>query len=388
MIIQGGIIHIGTGEVLDPGYIEIKGSTILRVEPGEYTGPEQVFDARGKIITPGFIDPHCHVGMWEEGLNFEGDDGNEDTDPCTPHLRALDAINPLDRAFGDALSFGITTVVTGPGSANPVSGQFLAMKTKGRVIDEMILRAPVAMKFALGENPKTVYSGKSQQPNTRMAIAAIIRDQLKKAQRYMEDMEKAQNDEDTDPPEVDIKCEALLPVLRREIKAHIHAHRADDIATAIRLAGEFGLDLVVIHGTEGHLIADTIATAAVPVVCGPIISTRSKPELRNQERWNAARLAENGVAVSICTDAPVIPAEMLATSAAICAKEGLATEKALAGITWEAAKIAGIQDRVGAIIPGLDADILVFDHNPLDLLERPAQIFLSGEALIEGSCEK
>ena len=258
MIIQGGTIHIGDGTVIEDGYIRLVGGKIVEVAPGDYQGEDsQLLDARGKIVTPGFIDAHCHVGMWEEGLDFEGDDGNEVTDPCTPQLRALDAINPLDRAFEEALDYGITTVITGPGSANPVAGQICAMKTYGRVVDRMTIQAPVGMKFALGENPKQVYSEKSQAPVTRMAIASIIRGELQKAQRYLEDQRKAQEDEDTDPPELDVKLEALTPVLERKIKAHFHTHRADDICTALRIIREFGLDGVIVHGTEGHLVPDT-----------------------------------------------------------------------------------------------------------------------------------
>ncbi len=381
MIIQGGTIYTSLSGVIREGYIRVRGDKITEVAGGTYTGPEEVLDARGCMVTPGFIDAHCHIGMWEEGLSFEGDDGNEETDPSTPHLRGLDAVNPLDRAFGDALSFGVTTVLTGPGSANPVAGQFLAMKTHGRVIDRMALRAPCAMKFALGENPKTVYNGKSQQPATRMAIASVIRDQLAKAQRYMEDLERAKTDEDADLPDFDSKCEALIPVLKGEIKAHFHAHRADDICTAIRLSREFGLDAVIIHGTEGYLIADVIAEAGLPVVCGPVLTTRSKPELRNMERYNAARLMEAGVRVSICTDAPELPVELLSTCAAVCAQHGMELPQALEAITINAARAAGIQDRVGAIAPGMDADILVFDQSPLGLLVKPRHLVLGGQRL-------
>lgn len=381
MIIQGGTIYTCLTGVVEEGYVHIRDGKILGMEKGVYTGPEEVLDARGCLITPGFIDAHCHVGMWEEGLNFEGDDGNEDTDPCTPHLRALDAVNPLDRAFADALAFGITTVVTGPGSANPVSGQLMAMKTHGRVVDDMVIRTPCAMKFALGENPKTVYNGKAQPPTTRMAIASVIRDQLTKAKRYMEDLERAREDEELDPPDVDSKCEALIPVLKREVKAHFHAHRADDICTAIRLSREFHLDSVIIHGTEGYLIADTIAQSGLPVVCGPIISTRSKPELRNMERHNAARLLKAGVPVAIATDAPVVPIEMLSTSAALCAQHGISLELALEAMTIQAARVAGIQDRVGAIAPGLDADLLIFSQSPLGLLVKPDHLVLEGKLL-------
>ena len=380
MIIQGGIIHIGDGTVVRDGYIRLEGGKIAEVAPGTWAGKNrEVLDARGKIVTPGFIDAHCHLGMWEEGLNFEGDDGNEMTDPCTPHLRAIDAINPLDRAFSEALDYGITTVVTGPGSANPVAGQICAMKTWGRVVDEMVIKAPAGMKFALGENPKGVYNDKSQTPMTRMAIAAIIREELQKAKRYLEDCRKAQEDPDADPPELDVKCEALLPVLEGRVKAHFHTHRADDICTALRIIREFGLDGVIVHGTEGYMIAETIAKAGVPVVCGPIISTRGKPELKNLDRRNAALLLEAGVKVAINTDAPEVPIDLLATEAAIAVRAGAPEEKAVSLLTGNPAAICGIGDRVGRIAPGLDGDILIFDREPIGLLVRPEHIFVGGK---------
>ena len=382
MIIQGGTIHIGDGAVIRDGYIRLEGGRIAAVGQGSCPDKgELVLDARGKIVTPGFIDAHCHVGMWEEGLDFEGDDGNETTDPCTPHLRAIDGVNPLDRAFEEALDYGITTIVTGPGSANPVAGQICAMKTRGRVVDEMVIKAPVGMKFALGENPKGVYSEKSQTPVTRMAIAAIIRGELQKAKRYWEDCQRAKEDEDTDPPELDAKCEALIPVLTRQVKAHFHTHRADDICTALRIIREFGLDGVIVHGTEGHLIPETIAGAGVPVICGPVISTRGKPELRSLERRNAAVLLRAGVEVAINTDAPEVPIDLLAASVAIAVKAGVPREKAIPLISGSAAGICGIGDRVGRIAPGLDGDILIFGEDPIGLLVKPEHIFVDGKQL-------
>ena len=382
MIIQGGTIHIGDGTVIESGYLRLEGERIAEVSPGTYTGEDrEVLDARGMIVTPGFIDAHCHIGMWEEGLDFEGDDGNEMTDPCTPHLRAIDGVNPLDRAFQEALDYGITTVVTGPGSANPVAGQICAMKTLGRVTDEMVIAAPVGMKFALGENPKSVYNEKSQAPMTRMAIAAIIREELQKAKRYMEDCKKAEEDEDTDPPELDVKCEALLPVLEKKVKAHFHVHRADDICTALRIIREFDLDGVIVHGTEGYLIADTIARAGVPVICGPIISTRGKPELRNLDRRNTALLLEAGVVTAINTDAPEVPIDLLAAEAAITVTAGVPREKAVALITGNPAKICGLENRVGRIAPGLDGDLLLFDQEPIGLLVKPRHIFVNGRQI-------
>lgn len=383
VITNAKIVTCDNGKVIENGYIAIAKGKITEVAPGQYTGSDQTYDAGGRLVTPGFIDAHCHIGMWEEGLAFEGDDGNEVTDPCTPQLRSLDAINPLDRAFGEALAYGITTVVTGPGSANPVAGMITAMKTSGSVVDNMVVKFPCAIKFAMGENPKTSYGEKTQTPLTRMAITAIIREQLYKAKRYCEDIAKAKEDPDgdTDMPEYDMKCEALLPLLNREIKAHFHAHRADDICTALRIIKEFNLDGVIIHCTEGYMVADALAVSGVPAVCGPIISTRTKPELRNLSRSNLSLLHEAGVTVAINTDAPELPIDMLLTSLAVCnisGEEPMPLEQALETVTCNSAMVAGIYDRVGSLTPGKDADILIFSQNPIGLLTKPDRVMVSG----------
>ena len=257
MLIINGTVHRMDGPVIENGFVAISGSKIAQVGPIEncpknWTG--DVFDAQGGHISPGFIDTHCHLGMFGDALGFESDDGNEETDPCTPHLRAIDAINPLDRCFSEAREAGVTTVLTGPGSANPISGEFAAIKTDGRWVDAMVVKAPISMKLALGENPKQVYHNRDETPVTRMAIAAIIRENLRKALEYGEKLDKA--DEDTDPPDYDAKLEALLPVVRGKLPVHIHAHRASDIVTGVRIAREFHLKCVIVHGTASHLIVD------------------------------------------------------------------------------------------------------------------------------------
>ena len=251
MILQHGTIHTMAGETIEQGYIVIQNGVIEQVGTGDllHVEDEDIIDLKGAHVYPGFIDAHTHLGIFEDGLNFEGDDCNEDTEPITPHLRAIDAINPMENCFREALEGGVTTVVTGPGSANPISGQLAAIKTYGNCIDRMIVKAPLAIKMALGENPKSVYHDKSQTPVTRMATAALIREQLHKAKHYLEDKKRALEDEDSTPPEYDLKCEALIPALEKEIQVHFHAHRADDIFTAIRLAKEFGLDYVIVHGS-------------------------------------------------------------------------------------------------------------------------------------------
>ena len=382
MIIQGGTIHIGDGAVIRDGYIRLEGGRIAAVGQGSCPDKgEPVLDARGKIVTPGFIDAHCHVGMWEEGLDFEGDDGNETTDPCTPHLRAIDGVNPLDRCFSEARAAGVTTVLTGPGSANPVSGQFAALKTDGRWVDAMVVRAPAAMKLALGENPKQVYHDRDETPVTRMATAAIIRENLRKAVEYGEKMDRAARDEDADPPDYDTKLEALLPVVRGELPVHIHAHRADDIATGVRIAREFGLRCVIVHGTEGHLIPDLLAREKIPVITGPALGDRSKPELANMTLENPALLRRAGVEVAICTDHPEVPVQYLPLCAALAVKGGLDPEEALAAITVTAAGIAGLGDVLGTLAPGREADVVVTSRHPLELLGEVRAVLIGGRRI-------
>lgn len=340
---------------------------------------EETVDLEGAHVYPGFIDAHTHIGMWEDGLTFEGDDGNEETDPVQPHLRAIDAVNPMDRCFSEAVDAGITTVLTGPGSANPIGGQFAALKTFGKRVDKMIVRAPVAMKMALGENPKNVYHDKNQSPSTRMATAALIRDQLMKAKRYEEAVLRAEEDSEIDPPEYDSKCEALLPVLRGEVKVHFHAHRADDIFTAMRIASEFSLDYVIVHGTEGALIADELAEEHVRVLSGPLLCDRSKPELRNLTPATPGKLSKAGVPTAIITDHPVVPIQYLPLCAALAVREGMDEEEALAAITCNPAKICGIDDRVGSLEMGKDADFVVFRSNPLLLSSKPEMVYISGK---------
>ncbi len=380
MLIYNGVVHTMDGPVIPCGYVLLSGDKIARTGAMEqcppWNGPS--LDAEGGHILPGLVDAHCHLGMFGDALGFEGDDGNESTDPCTPQLRAIDAINPLDRCFAEARAAGVTTVLTGPGSANPISGQFAAVKTAGRWVDEMILKAPAAMKLALGENPKQVYHERDETPITRMATAAIIRENLRKALEYGEKLDKAAQDEDEDPPDYDAKLEALLPVVRGELPVHIHAHRADDIATGIRIAREFSLDCVIVHGTEGHLIAELPAQANVPVITGPALGDRSKPELANLSLETPAILARAGVETAICTDHPEVPVQYLPLCAALAVRGGLDPEEALQAITFRAARIAGVADRVGSLAPGKDADVLVTSGHPLELFSKVRAVFING----------
>ena len=365
--------------VIENGYVDIEAGRIRAVgampPPGE---AEEILNAGGGWLFPGFVDAHTHIGMWEDGLGFEGDDGNEDTDPATPQLRAVDAINMQDRCFAEAAAAGVTTVLTGPGSANPIGGQFCAVKTYGARVDDAVVMAPVAMKMALGENPKTVYHGKNQAPVTRMATAAIIREQLALAARYERDKRRASEDEETDEPEYDAKCEALLPVVRGELPVHFHAHRLDDIYTARRLAREFDLNMVIVHGTEAHRAAKRLGDERIPVLCGPLLCDRSKPELRELTPATPARLREAGVEIAIITDHPVIPEQYLPLCAGLAVREGLPYDEALKAITLYPARILGIADRVGSLTPGKDADLVLFREDPLTVAARPAAVFAAG----------
>lgn len=384
MLLIHANIRTMTGTNIQDGCVRVKNGVISEISSDllKANPDEEVIDAGGDSLYPGFIDAHTHLGMWEDGLTFEGDDGNEDTDPVTPQLRAIDAVNPLDPCFREALAAGVTTVVTGPGSANPIGGQLAAMKTYGRCIDDMLVKAPVAMKMALGENPKSVYHGKNQAPVTRMGTAALIREQLFKAQHYLDEAERAKSDEDFDAPEFDIKCEALIPVLKGEVEVHFHAHRADDIFTAIRIAKEFHLNYVIVHGTEGHLIAENLKKENVRVLSGPFLCDRSKPELKNLTPACPGILAKNGIHTAIITDHPVIPLQYLPTCAGLAVREGMNPEDALRAITICPAQICGIDSRVGSIEVGKDADLLLFSDDPLSMTAKPKMVFAAGKRVL------
>lgn len=386
MLICNANIHTMTGETISGGSVRVRDGKIETVCSGTLAplSGERVLNLHGAGLYPGFIDAHTHLGMWEDGLTFEGDDGNEETDPVSPQLRAVDAINPMDRCFSEALAAGITTVVTGPGSADPIGGQLAAVKTYGNRVDDMIVKAPVAIKMALGENPKTVYHGKNESPSTRMATASLIRSELFKAKRYLEDLERSEADEEVDPPDFDMKCESLLPALRGEVEVHFHAHRADDIYTAVRIAKEFHLNYVIVHGTEAHLIKDGLLRDHARVLSGPILCDRGKPELRNLTPSSPGILAKAGIPTAIVTDHPVIPIQYLPLSAALAVREGMDWEDALRAITVNPAKICGIDGRVGTIEEGKDADMTVFDKDPLRLESKPLCVIASGSVVFGG----
>jgi len=367
----------------------LKGVEILVVdgkikEIGEnldYPSNARVIDASGKTVIPGMIDAHTHLGIYEEGMYFEGDDVNELTGPITPEMRALDAVNPYDMGLRDACVNGITSVVTGPGSGNVIGGQSLAMKTWGRIIDEMIIKEPVGLKIAFGENPKRVYKSQSKSPTTRMATAALLRKALFDARVYQEKQHKKSEKEDEQGPDRDFQKEILVKVLEKEIPLKAHAHRADDIMTAIRIAREFNLDISIEHCTEGHKIASELKEYNTPVVVGPTMSSRTKIELRELSFETPKILYKEGIEFAIMTDHPVIPIYALPVCAALAVKAGLPWQEALKAITINAAKIAGIDHRVGSIEKGKDADLVILDGDPLSVETRVEHVIVSGEEI-------
>lgn len=382
MLILHAYLHTMEEQDFPDGYLRFLEGRITALGPMEEAPQpepgEEVLDVAGASVMPGMVDAHTHLGMWEDALCFEGDDGNEETDPVTPQLRAIDAVNPMDRCFAEAAAGGITTVLTGPGSANAIAGSWCAMKTVGHRVDDMVLCPQIGMKFALGENPKTVYHGRDEAPFTRMATAALIREELQKAKRYQKALKRHKKNPEEDKPEFDAKSHALLPVLKRKQKAFFHAHRADDLFTAIRIAREFQLDAVLVHATEGHLIADELQAEGYPIIAGPLFCDRSKPELRHLSISNPASLVKAGVPTAICTDHPVLPVQYLPLSAGLAVRGGLKREDALQMITKVPAEICGIADRVGSLKVGKDADLVIYRGDPLDIYFQPERVFVNG----------
>ena len=368
------------------GDVAIENGKIVAVGQSLSYGDAEVRDVTGMTVMPGIVDPHCHIGMWEDAMGFEGADGNECTNPITPELRAIDAINPYDRCFEEAVAGGVTTCVTGPGSANVIGGQFVAIKTYGDSVDDMVLRFPVAVKAAFGENPKRVYNGKNQTPSTRMATAALMRKALIEAQEYNEKLEKGKADPEK-MPERNLGKEILARVIRRELPMKIHAHRADDILTAIRICREFKLRYTLDHCTEGYLITDKLKEAlgedCEGIIVGPLLTDRSKIELKNLSFKAPKVLEQAGIEYAMMTDHPVTPEQYLPICTAIAVREGASEEGALKAITINAAKITGIADRVGSIEVGKDADIAVFSGHPFDFRSRCVLTLVNGKVAHE-----
>ncbi len=364
-------------DVIQNGYISFENAEITDVCEGlPFDIQPCDIDLDGRSVYPGFIDLHTHMGLMNSGVGIEGEDFNEDTDPITPQLNVIDGINPMDITFEEARKAGVTTVAVAPGSTNPIAGNVVAIKTHGKRIDKMVLRE-IGVKFALGENPKMTYIDKDTTPVTRLATASLIRETLKKAENYLEQLEKSKTDSDVDSPEFDQKLESLIPLLKGEIKAHFHCHRADDIFTALRISKEFNLKPVLIHCTEGHLIAEELN--GCEAVIGPIISDRSKPELLNISLSNLKILTDNGCKTAVCTDHSEVPIQYLPLSAALTKRGGATDVQAIESITKTPALIGGIFDKVGSIEVGKNADFTVFSKNPLDVDSMPDMVFINGK---------
>ena len=376
--------------IIENGFIETDEGKILRVGAMEELSyiPENCTDAGGRCVYPGFIDAHTHLGMFEDSLTFEGDDGNEDSDPITPQLRAIDGANPGDGYFRESLLAGVTTVMISPGSTNPIAGQIAAIKTYGRRIDKMIVSSPAAIKFSLGENPKSTYNDKDQTPVTRMAVAALIRETLYKAKNYYDEKQEYLKDKkNNDEPEFDLRYEALCPMFAGEIPAHFHVHRADDICTALRICREFGLRCVLVHATDAHtmtyeengILKSDLEGECEGVLSGPFLTDRSKPELKNLSPSAPGILSSLGIPTAIITDHPETPLPFITICAAAAVRNGMDRNAAMKAITSTAAKLIGVYDRVGSVEVGKDADIVLFSGDPLDITNRPVAVMYGGE---------
>ena len=379
-VIEDGYVRIEAGKITKIGRMEelpehYADQTQKQPQQPDQRKHPQVIDAKGGWVMPGLIDAHCHVGISEEKWGAVADDCNEMTDPITPYLRALDAVNPMDPAFHEAILDGITTIMTGPGSANVVGGQAVLLKTQGRCIDNMILKAPAALKVAFGENPKVNYGDKDQMPGTRMAIAAMLRQELTRAKLYSEKRQGAQN------TEMDFTMECYLPVLRGEIPLKAHAHRADDILTAIRIGKEFGLKMTIDHCSEGHLIADEVAACGYPVILGPHLASRSKLEIQNLSFKVAGVMERAGILFAIMSDHPVTLIRYLPIYAGLAVNQGLSTEGGLRAITINAATICGVADRIGSLREGKDADIAIYTDNPMFTSSRTMYTIIDGNVV-------
>lgn len=365
LYIKNGYVKTMAGPDIENGCVLVGDDGKIAAVGADISCPEgaQVIDAQGRLVTPGCVDAHCHVGLDNQGMGWEGRDYNEIVDPITPQMRAIDSINPMDEAFPLGLQGGVTTVCTGPGSANVVGGTFVAIKLAGKRVDKMIVKDPIAMKCAFGENPKRCYGqGSKKAPMTRMGTAALLRELLFKTRRYMEDKEAGKN------PAFDFKLESMIPVLKGELPLKAHAHRHDDILTSIRIAKEFGVKLTLDHCTDGALIADELAEEGLPAFVGPTFGGKSKIELINKSFDTPRILREAGVDIAIITDAPVIPIQYLPMCAGLAHNAGLAYEDAWKAITISAANLTGIGDRVGSLEVGKDGDLVIWNADPMTAL--------------------
>lgn len=384
ILIQNGMLFTMTNTPCMKGSILIKDGKIQAI--GENLSvPEdiEIIDATNCWVMPGIIEAHCHIGIIEQKKATEGDDCNEMTDPVTPYLKALDGINPMDPAFDDAVRVGITSVMVGPGSSNVVGGQFVFIKTKGRVIDNLVIKDPAAMKVAFGENPKGVYSGKQKMPSTRMATAALLREALFNAKQYLTEKEMAK--EKGEYFKENFRLEPWLPVLDKSIPLKAHVHRTDDILTAIRIAKTYDVRMTLDHCTEGHLITESIVQSGFPAIVGPSLTSRNKIEIQNMDFKTAGILHKAGVKVAITTDHPVVPIYHLPQCAGMAAREGLGVDEGLRAITINAAKICGVAHKVGSIEVGKDADIAIFTGNPMEIFTKTLYTLIDGKIVYDAA---
>ena len=369
LLIKNGHIKTMVSEDIRNGYVLIDndGKIASVGESIKETSDMTVIDAEGRLVTPGCVEAHCHIGVHNSTMRWEGADYNEKSDPVTPHMRAIDGINPLDETFALAVQYGVTSACTGPGSANVVGGTFAAIKLVGKRVDKMVIKAPVAMKCAFGENPKGAYGQNGNKtPVTRMATAALLRDLLFKARNYLAAKESGKE------PTFDMKLEAMIPVIKKEIPLKAHAHRADDIFTAIRIAKEFDVNLTLDHCTDGSLIADELAEEGYPAFIGPSFGSKSKIELAHKTFTTPATLHAVGVPISIVTDAPVTPLESLPMCAGLAVSAGLPYEEGWKAITVNPANQTGIGDRVGSLEAGKDGDVVIWSDDPLTVIGAKA----------------
>ncbi len=388
MLIINGHIKTMAGEEYDTGYLHIRGGKIAEIGWGvppkklqeEEAAAGILLDVQGALVMPGLIEAHCHMGITEEKKAMEGNDCNENVEPVTPFLRAIDAINTMDAAFDDAIRAGITSAMIGPGSSNVVGGQFAFLKLRGRRIDDLIVKAPAAMKVAFGENPKVNFSGQGKSPVTRMAIASMLREELSRAKAYLE--KKKQANQDFEP---DYRYECWEPVFERKIPLKAHVHRADDIFTAIRIAKEFNLKVTLDHCSEGHLIAEELAKEGFPAIVGPDLASRSKIEVQNMAFKTVGVLNHAGIMTAITTDHPVSLIQSLPLCAGLAVKAGLDLEEGYKSLTIYPAVICGVENRVGSLEVGKDADIAIYDGNPMEVFTQTLYTIIDGRIIYDRS---
>ena len=378
LCIKNGTIHSVAQKEPFVGDILVNHGKIVKIGQNLASEADHVVDATGQQIYPGLVDCHSHLGLDGYGIRFEGQDFNEVTDSLTPHLEAIDAFNPQDATVKMAALAGVTCVATGPGSANVLGGTFIAVKTTGTRVEDMIIKRKVSMKCAFGENPKFCYKDKDNA--SRMSTAAKLRNMLHKTIEYKAKLELA-GDDLSKKPAYDQKLEALIPVINREIPLKAHAHRADDIFTALRVANEFNVRITIEHCTEGHLIADYLAKENVPLAIGPTLGHATKFELKNKT-WDTPKvLVEAGCLVSIITDAPVIPQQYLALCATLAVKAGMDKYEALKAITINPATHMGVEERIGSLEVGKDADIIITDGCILDTATNVLHTYIDGNLI-------